>query len=122
MVNGVPYTPYEIRKLKAGLPESNRSAQALHAIGAERPGQKYGLWDIADRLGIQERSRRSQSRIAIELARYSQWLQHHFAKPVVTLRGTKGVKGVAWPIELDLSSGTVTYMMPRQIAEWWLAS
>src|SRR5207244_1380399 len=60
LVNGVSYTHRDIRRLKAELPESNRSAQVLHQMGLERPGEQYNLWDIADRLGITERSKASQ--------------------------------------------------------------
>src|SRR2546425_10254924 len=50
-VNGVSYTQREIRKLKAVLPQTNRSAWAMHEIGAERPGAEYNLWDVAARAG-----------------------------------------------------------------------
>ena len=115
-VNGVPYSHQEIRRLRAELPESNRSAQALHQIGLEIPGQPYNLWDIADRLGITERTKASQFRIVRELGLYSQLLQRLFGKPIVR-KG--GAQGVAWPIEWDPSSGIMTYRMPPQIAEWW---
>ena len=118
-VNGVPYTHGEIRKLRAALPESNRSAWALHEIGAERPGEKSNIWDLADRLGITDRSKASQFRIVRDLGRYSQLLQRLLGKPVVHQHG---VDGVAWPIEWDPSSGIMMYVMPPQIAEWWAAS
>jgi hypothetical protein len=118
-VNGVAYTHAEIRKVKAHLPESNRSAQALHQIGLERPGQPFNLWDIADRLGISERSKASQFRIVRELGLYSQFLQRLLGKPVIRHGKTEGV---AWPIEWTPTAGWMTYTMPPQIAEWWEAS
>jgi hypothetical protein len=118
-VNGVSYTQREIRKLKAVLPQTNRSAWAMHEIGAERPGEEYNLWDVAARAGITERNKTSQFRVVRDLGRYSQLLQRVLAKPVVHQHG---VDGVGWPIEWDPSSGIMTYVMPAQIAAWWLAS
>jgi len=117
IVNGVPYTHDDIRLLRPRLPESNLSAQALHAIGSEHPDQKYQLWDIADRLGLTGRTEDAQRRISGELGQYSQLIRRVLGKPDVDIGGAKNLRGVAWPIQLDRSAGTMTYAMPGQIAE-----
>lgn len=117
-VNGVDWTYEEVRRLKALLPETYLAAQALHELGVEQPGGVFDFWDIAERMGLMDRTPSTIGTVNGGLTAYSRLLRDHLGKPNVPMRGAPE-GGIAWPIEIRPYTKPRTYVMPKEIAEWW---